>query len=173
MRDNFSQQCWKIKVLSLYWEKVSQIPGAIETQSILLQDTLSLTFSFWLTYCWHPFLSVFVSFAKFQPIGLPDPIPTEPCSTPMLFPGHLYLLPLSVHLLFAPYFDQQVRNQPCQSYLPCWISQAWEWRALVLYGKSLKICQLCSALLNSHLSPRAVSWRVLLTNSLKSWSLIS
>lgn len=49
--------------------------------------TLSLTFPIQLTYLWQPFVLVFVSFAKFQLLGFPDPTPTQPCSIPVLFPG--------------------------------------------------------------------------------------
>ncbi|KAK4829131.1 hypothetical protein QYF61_002210 [Mycteria americana] len=40
-------------------------------------------------------------------LGLPDPIPTQPGSIPILFPGYLSLL--------LPPFDQQVLTQPCWS----------------------------------------------------------
>ena len=45
-------------------------------------------------------------------LGLPDPIPTQPSSVPLLVPGYLSLLPLPVHFLLALYFDQQVSTQP-------------------------------------------------------------
>ncbi|KAK4818697.1 hypothetical protein QYF61_017918 [Mycteria americana] len=45
---------------------------------------------------------------QLQPrLGLPDPIPTQTGSIPIVFPGYLSLLPLP--------FDQQVSTQPCQS----------------------------------------------------------
>ncbi|KAK4806259.1 LOW QUALITY PROTEIN: hypothetical protein QYF61_013403 [Mycteria americana] len=76
------------------------------------------------------------------PLGLPDPIPTQAGSVPILFPG--------------------LDSSMLVSSLPCLISYTWGLRALALYGK---IFQLCSA----PLSLRAVSQGFLLTNSLKSW----
>ena len=46
---------------------------------------------------------------------LPDPVPTQPRSTPTLVPEYLSLLPLPVHFLLAVQFDQQVLVQPCHS----------------------------------------------------------
>ncbi|KAK4832075.1 hypothetical protein QYF61_020631, partial [Mycteria americana] len=91
-------------------------------------------------------------------LGLPDPIPTQPGSIPVLFPGYLSLLPLPltsrsrlIHASLLPSFPD---------FLPLGIENS-----CALWKVSLKICQLCSA----PLSLRAVSQGVLLTNSLNSW----
>ncbi|KAK4811032.1 hypothetical protein QYF61_015736 [Mycteria americana] len=88
-------------------------------------------------------------------LGLPDPIPTQPGSIPILFPAYLSLLPLP--------FDQQVLTHPCilLPSFPDFLHLGIESSC----SPSLKICQFCSA----PLSLRAVSQGVLLTNSLNSW----
>ncbi|KAK4827421.1 hypothetical protein QYF61_017859 [Mycteria americana] len=91
-------------------------------------------------------------------LGLPNPIPTQAGSIPILFPGYLSLLPLPVQFPLALYHAGLFPSLPDFLHLGPESSCAL-WRA------SLKICQLCSA----PLSLRAVSQGILLTNSLKSW----
>ncbi|KAK4818692.1 hypothetical protein QYF61_017913, partial [Mycteria americana] len=51
--------------------------------------------------------------------GLPDPVPTQAGSIPILFPVYLSLLPLPVQFLLALQFDQQGPDYtPCLSHIP-------------------------------------------------------
>lgn len=51
----------------------------------------------------------------------PDPISVWPDYMLLFFPGHTFLLPLPVHFLLIPQYDQQVHAQPYQ--FP--VSSAW------------------------------------------------
>lgn len=46
-------------------------------------------------------------------LGFPDPIPTPLGSIPTLFPGHMFLLPLSGHFPLVFQFQQEVLTQLC------------------------------------------------------------
>lgn len=96
-------------------------------------------------------------------LDLHDPIPSQPGSTLMLFPGYLSLLLLAVYFLLALYFDKQFSIHSCWSltfhFLIC-----CKRKLLRSIEVSLKICQLRFA----SLSLRALSQWVLLTNFLKS-----
>lgn len=122
-------------VASDNWGKV-----VVEYLSLLLAVCLSYsqgvgmpfwTWLFWLMYLLEAFLILLCTpwQVGFQlGLGLPDLIPTQPSSIPMLFPENLSLLPPPVHFLLALHFDQKVQIQTYQSlaflfWLLCFVTQ--------------------------------------------------
>lgn len=91
--------------------------AAVSSVSALLamSGTVSSTFLFWLRYLQGPFL-FFASLTKLQLCpGLPHLILILPDCIPLLFLGHLPLLPRSMHFLLALQFNQHIPTQPRQS----------------------------------------------------------
>lgn len=66
-------------------------------------------------------------------LSFPDPVPTHPNPVPVLSPGHLSLLPLAVHFLLTPQFEEQILAQSCR-YPACLAQFATNWNREFLHS---------------------------------------
>lgn len=106
---------------------------------LVMSGTVSSTFLFWLRSLQGPFLFQLC-------LGLPHLILILPGCIPLLFLGHLPLLPLSMHFLLALQFNQHIPTQPRQSlaFFPNFLLLGSS-ISCTLRKVSLKICQVCTA----------------------------
>lgn len=132
------------------------------TLLIIQGDSLSLAFLFWLIESFLVILHISCQVPFHLCLGFPETIPTHPNHIPVLFPGHISLLPLAVHFLIPPQCEEQILDQSCLflAYLHTGTENSCALRKM-----TLKSCQFWSA----PLSLRTVSQWISFANSLNNW----
>lgn len=102
---------------------------------IYLGGTLSLAFSDLCIYR----VTCYSLHALPSSLAFLIPSLTHPNPIPLLSPDHLSLLPLSVHFLLTPHFEEQILVQPYQ-FLPCfaWFPTHWDGELLCSKKGGLK-----------------------------------
>lgn len=103
-----------------------------------------------LTYVLTDPLLVILSHAFPSPVPsvFPDPFPTHLNCNSILSPGHRSLLPLAMHFLLTPQFEEQILGQPC--WFPAFpVSFPTHWDGELLHTKKSNLKEFPAVVSNS------------------------